>query len=514
MGRPAILKVDIIGDAKGLNRAVDDTDSRLGKLGKSAGLLGKVAGAAALGGIAALGAGLVAGIGSAASYETLSNKLAGTIKSTGNAANVSVAGLQKRAGALESLSGIDEELILNGQNVLLTFTNVRNEVGRGNDVFDRATKAAAGMSVTLGTDLAGSSLQVGKALNDPLKGITSLSRAGVQFTAQQKAQIKTMVESGDKIGAQKIILGELETQFGSAAEAAGKGFNGALARVKDLVGDTARGVGQHLLPTLTTAGNWLVNKGAPAAARFAHEFGQNIAPALRAVGGFITGTVIPAGLQLHSFFVEKIVPAIRATVLPILNGLRGAFGSISRSVEANSSGLGKLQHFLAVVIPPAAKILGTILGTTLGTAFRVLGAVIGGVIGTVSRLVNLIDTAVSKIRGLASLARTVGGALGKLNPFGGVPLLIGTPGRLGMAPQLARPIAGLATAAAGSTTGSGFLSVAGAGGMQVVDRRTIRVDVRIDGDVLDGDGLVRKLQRAGDELAVRLGRTTTFGAPA
>ena len=47
---------------------------------------------------------------------------------------------------------------------------------------------------------------VGKALNDPLKGLTALSRIGVQFTAQQQEQIKAMVEVGDVAGAQKIIL--------------------------------------------------------------------------------------------------------------------------------------------------------------------------------------------------------------------------------------------------------------------------------------------------------------------
>jgi hypothetical protein len=61
---------------------------------------------------------------------------------------------------------------------------------------------------------------VGKALNDPIKGVTALGRAGVQFTAQQKEQIAALVESGDVAGAQTIILQELETQFGGAAEAA------------------------------------------------------------------------------------------------------------------------------------------------------------------------------------------------------------------------------------------------------------------------------------------------------
>ena len=198
---------------------------------------------------------LVGAIGSAvtaaADYQKLGFQTAAVLKSTGNAANTSVEGIQGLASNLESLSGVDEALIINSENVLATFTKVSNGVGAGNDVFDQATKAALNMSSALGTDLQGTTLQVGKALNDPIKGITALSRAGVSFTAQQKEQIKAMVKSGDTIGAQKLILGELTTEFGGAAEAAGKGFGGSMARLKDTVSDAGRNLATKLLPTIT-----------------------------------------------------------------------------------------------------------------------------------------------------------------------------------------------------------------------------------------------------------------------
>ena len=98
---------------------------------------------------------------------------------------------------------------------------------------------------------------VGKALNNPLKGITALTRAGVSFTEKQKDQIKAMVESGNIMGAQKLILGELGTEFGGAAKAAGTGFAGSMARAKDAVGDAFRAIGTSLLPTLTTMANYI-----------------------------------------------------------------------------------------------------------------------------------------------------------------------------------------------------------------------------------------------------------------
>jgi phage-related minor tail protein len=63
------------------------------------------------------------------------------------------------------------------------------------------------MSVALGTDASGSAIQLGKALNDPIKGVAALQKVGVSFTESQKEQIKTLVETGDTLGAQKIILG-------------------------------------------------------------------------------------------------------------------------------------------------------------------------------------------------------------------------------------------------------------------------------------------------------------------
>ena len=137
------------------------------------------------------------------------------VKSTGGAAGKSVADLEAMAEGLQRISLYDDDQILKEVTAnLLTFTKVTGTN------FDKAQVAILNLSTRLGTDLTSASVQVGKALNDPIKGVTALGRAGVQFTAQQKEQIAALVESGDVAGAQTIILQELETQFGGAAEAA------------------------------------------------------------------------------------------------------------------------------------------------------------------------------------------------------------------------------------------------------------------------------------------------------
>ena len=67
--------------------------------------------------------------------------------------------------------------------------------------FARLTGAPAGFAL-------------GKALNDPVKGITALSKVVVTFTEDQKKMIKTMVETGDAAGAETVILDDLAKEFG------------------------------------------------------------------------------------------------------------------------------------------------------------------------------------------------------------------------------------------------------------------------------------------------------------
>lgn len=186
-------------------------------------------------------------------YEKATAQLNAGIKSTGNLAGLSVEGLQAQAAALESLAAQDEIAIMKNQALLQTFTNVRNVTGEGNDIFNQATLAMLNMGAKMG-DNAGSAMQLGKALNDPLMGMNALRRVGVVFTEEQKESIKAMVAAGDIMGAQKIILAELEVEFGGAAAAAGDTFAGAVFRAKDKAADFARTLITNLQPILLSIG--------------------------------------------------------------------------------------------------------------------------------------------------------------------------------------------------------------------------------------------------------------------
>lgn len=248
------VTVKFLGDVKDLKKATDDADGMMGKVGSSIGGMAKTA--AMVGGPALLAFGAAA-VKAFSESEQVAAQTEAVLKSTGGVAHVTAKSVDALSGSLSKMSGVDDEVIAGGQNVLLTFTKVRNEVGKGNDVFDQATKAALDMSVALGTDMKSASMLMGKALNDPIKGMTALTRSGVSFTQAQKDQVKAMVESGNVLGAQKLILKEMEVQFGGSAKAAGETFAGQLNKLKVVAGNFMEDVGSKLVPILLQVGKIL-----------------------------------------------------------------------------------------------------------------------------------------------------------------------------------------------------------------------------------------------------------------
>lgn len=252
----ATLKVVVLGDVKDAERALQQLSDKAGDVEKTLGEKFRSVGdkMANIGGnltktvtLPLIGAGAAA-IKLAADQEEAEAKLAATFDSMGAGAFTTVEALKAQASALQETTKFGDEAIIGFQDLLLTFGNVRDEVGEGNDIFQRSTQLGLDMSEALGQDLKSSAIQLGKALNDPIKGVTALQRVGVSFTEDQKDQIKTLVESGNTLEAQKLILGELEKQFGGTAAAAAQTTGGQLKQATNALGDAAEQIGAVLAP--------------------------------------------------------------------------------------------------------------------------------------------------------------------------------------------------------------------------------------------------------------------------
>jgi hypothetical protein len=242
-------------DAKDFNKGVDESEKKAQTGGQkiASGLAGvggtvvkgALAGAAA--GLAALTGFTISSIGAAAEAEGAQAQLASVLQATGGAAGVTAQQVNDLATAFGETTKFEDDAIVAGENLLLTFTGI------GKDVFPLTTQTMLDMSQAMGQDMKSSALQLGKALNDPSEGMTALTRVGVTFTKEQEKQIKTMQKAGDMAGAQTVILNELQREFGGAAEAAGETFAGKMEIAKNKIGNISETIGTALLPIVTTA---------------------------------------------------------------------------------------------------------------------------------------------------------------------------------------------------------------------------------------------------------------------
>lgn len=264
------------------------------------------------------------------------------LASMGPTAGRTSAQLQDVAKDLMNISLYDDDEILRKVTAnLLTFGNI---AGRE---FDRAQLAAVNLSARLKTDLQSATIMVGKALNDPVKGIAALSRAGVQFSASQKQMIIDMVAAGDTTGAQIIMLNELEKQYGGAAEAARKA-NPSADAIKAW-NNLQEVIGAKLIPVLTP----LIVKLTDVLTAF-----TNLSPGMQnaiLIGGAflaVIGPIVTVFGALSTAF---------GVVLPLL----GAIGPLFASTGTIAA------TFWAIV----AK--GPALFSAIGTALRILVAASG-----------------------------------------------------------------------------------------------------------------------------------------
>jgi len=270
---------------------------------------------------------------------------ANVIKTTGGVAHVTAGHVEALSASISNMTGIEDAEIGHGANLLLTFKNVRNEVGKGANVFDRATAAAVDLSASGFGDVAGASKMLGKALNDPIKGMTALGRAGVTFSAEQKKQIEGFIKAGDLLSAQKLIMAEVESQVGGAAVAS--------TTAADKLSNTFRifkeTIGTALLPVLDTGmtavsgffGGVMSSFQKGGLGQVFTDIGSKISAAwpgiqaklgelLSALGGWIWGTALPVigaqlakwGIAFWAWIQPQIVP-----MLEKLGELLGALGT-------------------------------------------------------------------------------------------------------------------------------------------------------------------------------------------
>jgi len=269
--------------------------------------------------IVALGAASVAAFDQQA--KALAQVEAGLI-STGNAAGFTSQELQKMAADLQAKTIFGDEVILKDATAqLLTFTNIAGEQ------FARTQQAALNLATRLDGDLKSASIQLGKALNDPVANLSALSRSGIQFSTEQKAVIKSLVETNKLAEAQTIILDELEKQYGGAAEAAAKAGLGPFQQLQNALSDVSEEFGKLIVENLEPFKKSLLSvikvlrsltdEQKAAIVKFG-AIAAVIGPIIVVIGSLVStlSTVIPLVISFVAAF-NPITAAIGAAVLAV-----------------------------------------------------------------------------------------------------------------------------------------------------------------------------------------------------
>lgn len=287
-----------------------------------------------------------------ADQEKAEAKLEAVLEATGHAAGLSAEELKKYASQLQAVTTYGDEATIAAMGMLASFKNIKG------DQFKETIKAAQDMSTVMDQDLKSSIVMLGKALNDPAIGLTAMTRAGVTFSKEQQDVIKNLAKTNRLAEAQTMILKELRSEFGGAAEKEAKTFGGRMVQLKNAIGDLGEQIGGAFVPDVQRAADALRGMTEETG-----EFSASTKETIRTWGWFTAtmagfGAVAPTVLQTLSALILAVtalgvsggpagmaVVAIGALTLA-LSGLAAVFVTSRIKGETFLETLGKMADGL------------------------------------------------------------------------------------------------------------------------------------------------------------------------
>jgi len=318
---------------------------------------------AALGGIASfvggigLGALFVSGVKGAGEQEKATRQVDSILRTMGGTISTSTADIDKWSASLSKSTAVSAGQVKEGASVLLTFANLRSGIGATDEGMQKVLATTTGLSKFWGTDMKGQAIQLGKALDNPIAGIGALAEVGITFTEQQKATIKTMVDTGNVAGAQTLILDELGKQGGDAGQQMATGSEKAAVAFDQM----KTSVGAGVVPVM-------------------NSLGKILTPLIDAF------TKLPGPVQtglVAMVAVGAVAPRISATAqaLGSLGPIASKMGpQVAKGAGAIAPAVTKGLAALGPGIASAGAALGPVLMTALPWIALVAGIVIVGVL--------------------------------------------------------------------------------------------------------------------------------------
>ena len=435
----ALISVTISGNATPLKKAVDEADGRLGKFGGTA----KKFGIAAAAGFAAAGAAaivvgkqLIAAGEAASTSNARIKQIADSMGLFGDQAGAVTDRLVKLAEATARNTGVDQNAIKLTQAKLLTFGELAKTAGEVGGAFDRATQAAVDLAAAGFGEASGNAVQLGKALQDPIKGMTALNKSGVTFTETEKARIETLVASNKLGDAQTMILEAIEKQVGGTAAATAN----ASDKMKVVFSQLQEQLGGALLPIFERFTSFLVDSVFPTLRTLGDRFIPPIAAALGKVGDYISNVLVPVFRDRLIPFIQRlgeiiatyVVPIVRDLFMKSFEGLSRIFDIVLTKIRENADNIQQYGNYLRDLGRFIVNYVAPVLVKTLGFAFSVIAKAIGpaldavfGFMGVLGRLgqfaVKIAESVVGTIVGMVNgVIDLINKAIGLANKVPGI----------------------------------------------------------------------------------------------
>jgi hypothetical protein len=401
------LKLNLLADVSEFSRGLESSQKKLKRFGKSVDQSFKKT------------AILAAGLGAAAFKFVEAGEASATANARilqinesmglfGDQAKGVTDRLVKLAEATALNTGVDQNAIKLTQAKLLTFKELAATADQVGGAFDRATMAAIDMAAAGFGEAESNAVQLGKALNDPIKGITALTRSGITFTAEEKKLIETLVNSGKTLEAQDMILKAIETQIGGTAEATANASDKMRIGFK-LVSEQ---IGTALLPLFEELVSFLQTSVIPQMAGLSDFINRN-SEAIKIFAIALVGIVATLGTLSLVIKAVNIVMTTFNAIVKIATIIQAGFNLI---LSLNPIGL--------LVIAVAALAAGFVLAYQKIEPFRDL---IDSIIQRIKDLGNAIkNSAVGKsltgifnsVAGRAAGGSVMGGQAYRVGEFG------------------------------------------------------------------------------------------------
>jgi hypothetical protein len=309
--------------------------------------------------------------------------------------------LKEFAEANERSLAVDADIIKATQTKLLTFKNLAQTADEVGGAMDRATLAALDLAAAGFGEAEQNAVQLGKALQDPVKGITALARSGVTFTEQEKEKIAALVASNKVLEAQDMILSAIETQVGGTAEATATGsakMSLAFLAMQDALGEALMPVFEALVPLVTD---------------FFGFIGDNIGvvTALAAVFGTLAVAILAVNFALNANPIVKVmtlIAALAAGVVLLTNYLVGLYGGWDKLFKDISTWLANFVIGFRNAVNAIGGFFRTVFEGIVAIAKGALNGVITVIEGYINRVIGGVNTLVDMINTVLTAGKVIG----------------------------------------------------------------------------------------------------------